>query len=217
MATQVFEAPSLDHDELAVIAIIDELRHKMRNRIDDSPRRWSGGLRRMLEARAVQGSNTIEGYDASLDDVLAVMDGEPPLDADTATRLALEGYQEAMTYVLQASKDDNSNLDEGLLKALHFMMVKHDLSTHPGRWRPGTIFVHDEERDLQVYEGPPAAELPQLIDGMLRELSFSEAMSMPVLVRSAMAHLNLVMIHPFKDGNGRMARCIQTFILARER
>jgi len=217
MATQVFEAPSLDHDELAVIAIIDELRHKMRNRIDDSPRRWSGGLRRMLEARAVQGSNTIEGYDASLDDVLAVMDGEPPLDADTATRLALEGYQEAMTYVLQASKDDNSNLDEGLLKALHFMMVKHDLSKHPGRWRPGPIFVHDEERDIQVYEGPPAAELPQLIDGMLRELSFSEAMSMPVLVRSAMAHLNLVMIHPFKDGNGRMARCIQTFILARER
>jgi Fic family protein len=31
-----------------------------------------------------------------------------------------------------------------------------------------------------------------------------------------MAHLNLVMIHPFSDGNGRMARCIQTLILARD-
>jgi Fic family protein len=30
-----------------------------------------------------------------------------------------------------------------------------------------------------------------------------------------MAHLNLVMIHPFRDGNGRMARCLQTLILAR--
>jgi Fic family protein len=31
-----------------------------------------------------------------------------------------------------------------------------------------------------------------------------------------MGHLNLVMIHPFSDGNGRMARCLQTLILGRE-
>jgi Fic family protein len=29
-----------------------------------------------------------------------------------------------------------------------------------------------------------------------------------------MAHLNLVMIHPFRDGNGRMARCLQSLVLA---
>jgi len=40
--------------------------------------------------------------------------------------------------------------------------------------------------------------------------------SVPALVRAAMAHLNLVMIHPFRDGNGRMARCLQTLVLARE-
>ena len=32
-----------------------------------------------------------------------------------------------------------------------------------------------------------------------------------------MAHLNLVMIHPFRDGNGRMARCLQTLVIARDR
>jgi Fic/DOC family len=40
--------------------------------------------------------------------------------------------------------------------------------------------------------------------------------SEPFMVRAAMAHLNLVMIHPFSDGNGRMARCLQTLVLARE-
>jgi Fic family protein len=39
----------------------------------------------------------------------------------------------------------------------------------------------------------------------------------PVFVRAAMAHLNLVMIHPFRDGNGRMARALQTMVLAREK
>jgi Fic family protein len=30
-----------------------------------------------------------------------------------------------------------------------------------------------------------------------------------------MAHLNLVMIHPYADGNGRLGRCLQTMVLAR--
>ncbi|GAA4313309.1 hypothetical protein GCM10023162_19300 [Klenkia terrae] len=36
------------------------------------------------------------------------------------------------------------------------------------------------------------------------------------LVRGALAHLNLVMIHPFRDGNGRMARALQTMTLAQD-
>ena len=35
------------------------------------------------------------------------------------------------------------------------------------------------------------------------------------IVKAAMAHLNLVMLHPFSDGNGRMARCLQSLVLAR--
>lgn len=37
------------------------------------------------------------------------------------------------------------------------------------------------------------------------------------LAASAMAHLNLAMIHPFSDGSGRMARCLQILVLAREK
>jgi hypothetical protein len=53
-------------------------------------------------AKAIQGSNSIEGFKATLDDAAAVEVGEQPLDADEETRLALEGYRNAMTYVLQA-------------------------------------------------------------------------------------------------------------------
>jgi len=40
--------------------------------------------------------------------------------------------------------------------------------------------------------------------------------ALPAIVRAAMAHLNLVMIHPFSDGNGRMGRAVQTMVLSRE-
>lgn len=210
---KVFETPEARDDEREVLELIEELRDELRDRVAE-PRRWSGTLRRMSFARAIQGSNSIEGYDASLDDVVAAVEGEPTLDADTETQLALAGYRDAMTYVLQIAEDTTLSVDEGLLKSLHFMMIKHNLSKNPGRWRPGTVYVRRESTGEIVYEGPPADNVPGLISSMLGQLAQDEA---PVLVKAAMAHLNLVMIHPFGDGNGRMARCLQTLVLARDR
>jgi Fic family protein len=194
--------------------LIDDLRDQLKRHVDPEPRRWFGTLRRMAFARAVQASNSIEGYDASLDDVMAAVDDEPTLAASEATLLALAGYRDAMTYVLQVAQDNSAVVDEGLLKSLHFMMLKHRLDKNPGRWRPGEIAVVRESTGEQVYEGPPAGQIPELIAAAIDELEASRA---PVLVRAAMAHLNLVMVHPFRDGNRRMARALQTLVLARGR
>ena len=193
--------------------MIEELRNQLRNYVDPEPRRWFGTLRRMSFARAVQASNSIEGYDASLDDVVAAVDDEPTLSADEETRLALSGYRDAMTYVLQVAQDQTASVDEGLLKSLHFMILKHRLDKSPGRWRPGEVYVVRESTGERVYEGPPFDQVPQLVAATIGELEGSSAQ---VLVRAAMAHLNLVMVHPFRDGNGRMARALQTLVLARE-
>jgi Fic family protein len=208
----VFTTPELDDIELAVVEMINNLRDEMRDRVAE-PRRWSGGLRRMAEARAVQASNSIEGYSASLDDVLAISDDDEPMDADMETQLALAGYQEAMTYVLQAAQDAGVLIDEGLVRALHFMMIRHNLAKNPGRWRPGAMHVERSDTHEVVYEAPAHDLIPQLITAMLGELGRDDV---PALARAAMAHFNLVMIHPFSDGNGRMARCLQTLVLARE-
>ncbi|HUC00179.1 MAG TPA: Fic family protein [Solirubrobacterales bacterium] len=209
----VFRTPELREDELEVLELLAEQRERLRDRFAE-PKRWAGTLRRMSFARAVQGSNSIEGFNASLDDVVAAVDGEPTLDTAEETQHALTGYRDAMTYVLQIADDETLELDEGLLKSLHFMMLKYDLSKNPGRWRPGPIFVHREATDEIVYQGPPASEVPDLIAEMLRDLESADG---PVVVKAAMAHLNLTLVHPFSDGNGRMARCIQTLVLARDR
>lgn len=207
----IFEAPEIRDDEHDVLELIAELRNQLQDRVAE-PRRWAGTLRRMAFARALQGSNSIEGYNASLDDVVAVVEGEPTLNANQETQLALAGYQDAMTYVLQIANDKALEVDEGLLKSLHFMMIKHNLSKNPGQWRPGNIYVSNEDGGT-VYEGPPNHEVPGLITEMLHQLRGDKS---PVLVKAAMAHLNLVLIHPFSDGNGRMARCLHTLVLARD-
>jgi Fic family protein len=208
----VFKTPDLRDDDIEVLDLLSEQRETMRDRVAE-PRRWSGTLRKMAFARAVQGSNSIEGFNASLDDVVAAVDDEPTLAAEEETQLALGGYRDAMTYVLQIADDDGLEIDEGLLKSLHFMMLKYDLTKHPGRWRPGPIFIRREADEEIVYEGPESSTLPPLIAEMLTDLAGDQS---PVVVKAAMAHLNLTMIHPFSDGNGRMARCLQTLVLARD-
>lgn len=208
----IFQPPTLDGDSIGVLAKIDELK-KRAGSVLSEPQRWMGILRRNMLAKALRGSNTIEGYNVTADDAIAAVEGEEPLDADTATWAEILGYRNAMTYVIQLAKDKTGAVSCDLIKSLHFMMLQHDLSKSPGQWRPGAIYVRREETGESVHEGPDASLVPELMTELCATLN-SESRD-HLIVRGAMAHLNLTMIHPFRDGNGRMARCLQTLVLAR--
>jgi Fic family protein len=208
----IFSTPEPDHEDQLVLAQI----HGFRSDLTDVlriPRRWVGGLRRSMLARAIQGSNSIEGYDVKLDDAAAALDDEEALSADDRTFAEIRGYRQALGYVLAMAKDADFRLDVSAVRGMHFMMLSHDLAKSPGSYRQGVVYVHDEASGQNVYEGPPAEEVPGLVAELMQQLATDEV-SDP-LVHAAMAHLNLVMIHPFRDGNGRMARALQTLVLSR--
>ena len=209
----LFEAPTLDGQELAVCAQLDSLRLALRHQVADE-RRWSGLLRRVAAARAIQGSNSIEGLNVTLDDAVAAVGGGDPMNAPPRVWRAIQGYRDAMTFILQLADDPTFRYDASLLKSLHFMVTNDDLRSGPGRWRSGPVYVHDEQTRTVVYEAPDALDVPDLVDELVAELRESDD-GQPAVVRAAMAHLNLVMIHPFRDGNGRMARALQSLVLAR--
>src|SRR5450631_1850199 len=207
----LFRVPDIDAQETAVLGQIEQLKADLRMQLNE-PRRWPGALRRQAFARNIQGSNSIEGYEADLEDVAAIASHEEPLDADTETRLALEGYRNAMTYVMQLADDPEFSYTTQLLKSLHFMMTSHDLTKRPGRWRVGAVYVRKETTGEIVHEGVAVEQVAGLMEDMCVVLNRDPEVD--PIVRAAMAHLNLVMIHPYKDGNGRMGRCLQSLALA---
>lgn len=209
----IFETPVLGNEELHALERIEEIRRDLRYYVAE-PRRWSGSVRRVLAALAIQGSNSIEGHTVSLDDAVAAVEGDEPTEADDEDWGAIDGYRRAMTYVLQLAHDPHFNFSQETIRSLHFMMTEYALDASPGLWRPGPIWIRNEASGDIVYEGPDAEQLPWLIDELVTSLSADQ--STPAMVRGAMAHLNLVMIHPFRDGNGRMSRCLQTLVLARD-
>jgi Fic family protein len=210
----IFAIPNPTLEEEAALARIDDLRRELRHYVAE-PKRWVGQIRRVLAARAIQGSNSIEGFNVSVEDAIAAIEGDEPSEATLENWQANQGYRRAMTYVLQLAHDEHFSYSSQVISSLHFMIAEHSLDASPGLWRPGPVWVRNDATGNVVYEAPDADLIPMLIDELVDQMSSDQEVH--VLVRAAMAHLNLVMIHPFRDGNGRMARCLQTLVLARDR
>ena len=211
----IFTIKTLPEDYLKVLDLIVGLREKLRFATSDSLNRWTGLLARTSYARAIIGSNTIEGINVTMDEAMAAVNREPPDKTSGEDWQAIWGYREAMDYVIQLSKEParySHNL--GTLLSLHYMMMKYDLNNNPGRVRPGAIHISNTGTNQIVYEGPAAELVPGLLDELIASLN--EKNELPIIIRAALAHLNFTMIHPFKDGNGRMARALQTMVLAME-
>lgn len=212
----LFSTPPLGPAEQRAINAIDELWADLRYQLAQ-PRRWYGPLRRLVAARNVQGSNSIEGHNVSVDDAAMLLDGGSATDASAEDAAAVRNYGDAMTYILQLADDPTFAYSDGLLKSLHFSMMKHDLSSNPGLYRAGAIWVVSTTSGDVVFEGPDSDVVPTLTGALNDALNAGEQSAESPWVPAAMAHLNLAMIHPFKDGNGRMARALQTLVLSRAR
>src|SRR5215813_5876634 len=135
----IYVTPKLDTQDLEVLEMIARQKEQLRYTVAQAPNRWTGSLRRNTFARAIQGSNSIEGINASLSDAAAIIDDEKPETVEEETYRALIGYRTALTYILQTHHDPYFELNAQVIKSLHFMMLSYDLTKMPGQWRPDPI------------------------------------------------------------------------------
>jgi Fic family protein len=209
----IYEYPTLDALDDEVLEMIREQRKLLRFQVSQNPVRWSGFLRKNTFARALQGSNSIEGYEADLSEAVAIIDDERPETLEEETIRALEGYRKAMTYIMRVHDDPHTQISAQFIRSLHYLMLDYDMTKLPGQWRNGAVYVVHESSGDTVYEGPDSAEVPKLIDELVLQINSANSVKSSTVL-AAMVHLNVAMIHPFKDGNGRMARALQTLVIS---
>ncbi len=212
----LYRTPALTSKDREVLEGIDKLRHELRHQVLETPVKWTSGLRKTLTAEAISGSNSIEGYKVDSVDVEDLMDGEQEVATSEDNKAETMAYQHAMTYIQSLHDVVDFAYSKSLLNALHWMLQGHH---HPrkvaGQWRKGGVWINEPGRPSEAaYVAPDADRLPVLTDEMVTWLNEGD-LGAHVLVRAAMAHLNLVKIHPWSDGNGRMSRSLQTLLIAR--
>jgi Fic family protein len=88
-----------------------------------------------------------------------------------------------------------------------------------GDWRgeetPMQVVSGPIGRETVHYEAPPGARIPAEVDGFLAWWMKSRE-AMDGLLRAGVAHFRIVTIHPFEDGNGRIARALTDMALAQD-
>jgi Fic family protein len=210
----IYRTPVIDRTLARRLAELDELRE----RLDDQAGvagPWLGSLRRQWRASSAESSIEIEGFHVSADEVLAVASGSRPPALEDEDGMALSSYARAMDHVGVMSDDPAFRWVERVVLDLHFDACYFQRDRDPGRYRRSGIEVTGRRRGgPPAYVGPPGGEVPVLMGEVVDWLDRGD-LDAHVAVRAAMAHLHLVSVHPFRDGNGRVSRILQSLMLAR--
>lgn len=173
-----------------------------------------GSLRREVRASSIESSTSIEGFSVSPDEALALTSGREVADRDREDRQAVACYARAMDHVGTMGIDPSFRWVDRVILDLHFDACHFQRDKDPGLWRTGPIGVTGPDGSLE-FEGPDAERVTPLMEEVVAWLAGGD-LDADVVVRAAMAHLHVASVHPFRDGNGRISRIVQSLVLARE-
>ncbi len=191
---------------------LDELRKRLGDQAGIAGP-WLGSLRRQWRASSAESSIEIEGFHVPAEERIAVAGGEGPLHPEDENRMALSCYARAMDHVGVMAGDPVFRWLDRVILDLHFDACHFQRDANPGLWRTGPVGITGGDGRV-VYQAPPAADTPTLMGEVIDWLQDGD-LDAHVVVRAAMAHLHVVSIHPFRDGNGRISRIVQSLVLAR--
>ncbi len=191
---------------------LDTLTSRLRQSIGQ-PRPWTMPLRRQQQARSWASSIRIEGFDLLPSRAEKLAKGEVPASPGDTDEAAFLCYAQAMEHVSVLAADPGFEWLDRVIYDLHFESCRFQREKHPGLLRTESIVVTSPGGGT-AYRGPDESDLRPLMGEMISSLATGDGSS--PAVDAAMAHLNLISIHPFEDGNGRISRIIQSLVLARE-
>ena len=170
-------------------------------------------LHSMNIVRAVAGTTGIEGVTLTEQEVDAVLSGEDMMLPPSRQREEQEvvNANELFLRVEQLlTANPQAALTEQRLREFHTILTSgiDYRNNTPGRYRTHTVTAGD-------YVAPPAEDVPKLMTQFIMWLNEGSGARMNPIVRAIVAHFLLVSIHPFGDGNGRLSRGVESFLLYR--
>lgn len=175
---------------------------------------WIGAMERRALVREAHFTTHIEGSQLTLDQAERLLAGEILPEVNPEDERELRNYLDAFDFVKQYVIG-GAPITERMVLEIHRRLVAgvRGGSASPGEYREKQNYVINSATRQVIYTPPPAAEVPELMQGLVDWLNTSSEIH-PVL-KSGVAQFQLVHIHPFRDGNGRTSRLLSTLCLYR--
>ena len=157
-------------------------------------------------------SSQIEGTQSSLSDLLLFELAEAP-GAPMDDVAEVSQYVAALDHGLKRLAGDFP-LCLRLLREIHGVLLAHGRGAHkqPGEFRRSQNWLGGTRPGNAAFVPPPPERLAECLDALERFLHGDDG-GLPVLVKTALAHVQFETIHPFLDGNGRLGRLLIILML----
>jgi len=159
-------------------------------------------------AEQVYNSNAIENSTLTLEETEKIL-LQIDLDRYISEREMFEtkNLARVVSYINQRAKEQELTLE--VILSLHKMLISNIRDEIAGRFRKDNEFVR-----VGSHIAPNPNEVMDRMEKMLSEYNATSHKN--IIKRIAKLHLNFEFTHPFCDGNGRIGRIINNYLLIRE-
>lgn len=170
---------------------------------------WEAKFREEAIVRTVHHGTHIEGNGLNFTEAEQVLAGGKIVGRDRDIQEVLN-YRNVLKFI---EGYDKNEISEESLKHIHELTVFQILPDGTvGNFRKQQVVVKNSATGEITFRPPPAVEVPFLITSFLEWLNNPVADIHPI-IKAGITHYEIVRIHPFLDGNGRVARAAATLVL----
>ena len=166
-------------------------------------------IKENFQVEMTYNSNAIEGNTLSKKETFWIIkEGLTIKGKSLKEHLEVKNHKEALDFLYELINHNKKNtISEHLIKQLHSLVLKEADSEIAGTYRTGNVFISGSDHS------PPsgfkiASEMEKLIKWLKKEKN-----NYHIIELSSLLHHKLVAIHPFWDGNGRVARIIMNILI----
>ena len=174
---------------------------------------WEAKFREDAMVRTVHHGTHIEGNELNMTEAEKVLAGAKIVGRERDIQEVLN-YRNVLKFI---EGFDKPEISEDVLKHLHELTTHRILPEETiGVYRKTQVVVKNAATGEVTFRPPPSVEVPFLIASFLQWLNATTADVVHPVLKAGITHYEIVRIHPFLDGNGRVARAAATLALFKE-
>lgn len=174
---------------------------------------WEKQFKEDAIIRSAYHGTHIEGNALHKDDAKDILKGKRVIGRPRDIQEIIN-YRKVIEFIDEEAKRKIDKITELLIKKLHRIITDKILSAEQmGEYRNKQVIIKNSSTGEVTFRPPPPLELPFLMREFIYWLNRDDKDSLHPVLKAGITHHELVRIHPFIDGNGRVARVVATLIL----
>lgn len=178
---------------------------------------WEAKFRKEAMERTVHHGTHLEGNGLSEEEVKDVLEGEQVIARDRDVQEVIN-YRNVLKFIdavqAQIGTSGAYNFTIETILEIHRLTTEKILQPEStGKFRVRQVVIRNTKTGQISYTPPPAVEVPYLMEDLVNWINSDEGKPVHPVIKAGIIHYEIARIHPFVDGNGRVARSVATLVM----